>query len=196
MLASGLQVGALIGSTMADCDPDFAGELGADAIGIFASDRPTGGFEPDALAGDARAIYDRFAAAWGTPRVNEGGHSGDTRYGDAEYTISGPAESATAAATEEALSGFTAAWALFHDVLPAASGELDAAAIANAANQIDLPSGSLPNGAGLHFSADRASLGQNERAAAVIWQWQAVRTYAFVWPATFATGPIGFVPLP
>jgi hypothetical protein len=29
----------------------------------------------------------------------------------------------------------------------------------------------------------------------VIWQWQAVRTYAFVWPATFATGPIGFVPL-
>jgi branched-chain amino acid transport system substrate-binding protein len=196
MLASGLQVGALIGSTMAECDPDFAGELGADAIGIFASDRPTGGFEPDALAGDARAIYDRFAAAWGTPRVNEGGHSGDTRYSDAEYTISGPAESATAAATEEALSGFTAAWALFHDVLPAASGELDAAAIVNAANQIDLPSGSLPNGAGLHFSADRASLGQNERAAAVIWQWQAVRTYAFVWPATFATGPIGFVPLP
>jgi len=83
-------------------------------------------------------------------------------------------------------------------VLPAAAaaGNLDAQAIATAANQVDLPTGSLPNGAGLRFSSDPASLGQNERAAAVIWQWQAVRTYAFVWPATFATGPIGFVPLP
>jgi branched-chain amino acid transport system substrate-binding protein len=197
MLASGLQVGALIGSTMAECDPDFAGELGADAIGIFASDRPTGGFQPGALAGGARAVYDRFAAAWGSPQI-EGENGGGSHYGDAEYTISGPAESASAAATEEALSGFTAAWALFHDVLPAAdaAGDLHAAAIAKAANQIDLPTGSLPNGGGLRFSSDPASLGQNERAAAVIWQWQAVRTYSFVWPATFATGPIGFIPLP
>lgn len=198
MLASGLQVGALIGSTMAECDPDFAGELGAAAIGIFASDRPTGGFEPDALAGAARAVYDRFAAAWGSPPIAAEGDGHGSRYGEnEEYAISGPAESATAAATEEALSGFTAAWALLHDVLPAAAaaGDLDAVAIAKAANQVDLPDGSLPNGAGLRFSSDPASLGQNERAAAVIWQWQAVRTYAFVWPATFATGPIGFVPL-
>jgi branched-chain amino acid transport system substrate-binding protein len=198
MLASGLKVGALIGSTMAECDPDFAGELGEDAIGIFASDRPTGGFQPDALAGAAHTVYDRFAAAWGSPHIDEGDYGGGSRYGDAEYTISGPAESASAAATEEALSGFTAAWALFHDVLPAAAaaGDLHAAAIARAATRIDLPSGSLPNGAGLHFSSDPSSLGQNERAAAVIWQWQAVSTYAFVWPATFSTGPIGFVPLP
>ena len=197
MVASGLKVGALIGSTMAECDPDFAGELGEAAIGIFASDRPTGGFQPDALDGAARAVYDRFAAAWGSPPVSGGGSSHGSRYGDAEYTISGPAEDATAAATEEALSGFTAGWALFHEVLPAAAaaGDLDAAGIAKAARRVDLPAGSLPNGAGLHFSSARASLGQNERAAAVIWQWQAVRTYAFVWPATFATGPIGFVPL-
>src|SRR4029079_3513543 len=50
MLAAGLRVGALIGSTMAECDPDFAGELGSDAIGIFASDRPTAGFQSSALA--------------------------------------------------------------------------------------------------------------------------------------------------
>ena len=195
MLSSGLQVGALIGSTMAECDPDFAGELGAAAIGIFASDRPTGGFQPDALGSGARAVYDRFAQAWGSPPIKDE----DSGYGgDAEYTISGPAESASAAATEEALSGFTAAWALFHDVLPApaAARGLDAQAIAAAANRVDLPTGSLPNGAGLRFSSDQASLGQNERAVAVIWQWQAVRTYSFVWPATFATGPIGFVPLP
>ncbi|MGZ6372529.1 MAG: hypothetical protein ACXWL8_03960, partial [Candidatus Limnocylindria bacterium] len=94
-----------------------------------------------------------------------------------------------------ALSGFSAAWALFHDVLPSARA-LDAVSIARAARVIDLPQGSLPNGAGLHFSSDPNTLGQNERAAAVIWQWQAVRTYSFVWPATFATGPIHFVPLP
>ncbi len=64
MIAAGLHVGALIGSTMAECDPDFAGELGADAIGVFASDRPTGGFQPTALGPAARATYDRFAAAW------------------------------------------------------------------------------------------------------------------------------------
>ena len=195
MLASGLKVSALIGSTMAECDPDFAGELGAAAVGIFASDRPTAGFQAGALSPAARSTYDRFAAAWGSAPIDTGqGHG----YSDAEYAISGPGESASAAATEEALSGFSAAWALFADVLPAAAahGRLDAPSIASAARAIDLPEGSLANGAGLRFSADPATLGQNERAAAVIWQWQAVRTYAFVWPATFATGSIRFVPLP
>ncbi len=55
--------------------------------------------------------------------------------------------------------------------------------------------GSLPNGAGLRFSAAPATLGQNERAAAVIWQWQAVRAYTFVWPPTYQTGQVEFVPL-
>src|SRR5207237_5706074 len=32
MLAAKFKVGALIGSTMAECDPDFAGDLGADAV--------------------------------------------------------------------------------------------------------------------------------------------------------------------
>lgn len=196
MLASGLKVGAFIGSTMAECDPDFAGELGADAIGIFASDRPTAGFQASALGPDAAAAYARFATDWAKVAAEAGG-SGDStgdRYGDAEYTIHGPDEDATAEESEEALAGFTAAWALFRHVLPAASG-FDQAAVAAAARSIDLPEGSLPNGAGLRFSADPARLGQNERAAAVIWQWQAVRTYEFVWPPTYATGDIAFVPL-
>jgi hypothetical protein len=113
--------------------------------------------------------------------------------------ISGPLEagSARAGPSEEGLSGFSAAWALFHDVLPsaAANGSLDAATIASAARGVDLPTGSLPNGAGISFSADPATLGQNLRAAAVIWQWQGVRSYTFVWPPTYATGMIGFVPL-
>jgi branched-chain amino acid transport system substrate-binding protein len=146
MIAANVHVGALIGSTMAQCVADFGEELGADAIGVFASDRPTGGFNPAALQPDARTLYDRFAAVWAT--ANGSG---------------GP--------TEEGLAGFTAAWALFHDVLPNAAA-LDPASIAAAARGIDLPAGSLPNGAGLRFSSDPARLGQNELAAAVVWQWQ------------------------
>ena len=207
MLASGLKVGALIGSTMAECDPDFAGELGADAIGVFASDRPTAGFQGSALGAEAAAAYARFAADWATAAKDDSGAGagpsaagGDAArgYGDAEYTIHGPAEDATAEESEEALAGYSAAWALFRHVLPAAAasgGALAADAVGGAARAADLPEGSLPNGAGLRFSTDPTRLGQNERAAAVIWQWQAVRTYAFVWPPTYATGSIQFVPL-
>jgi branched-chain amino acid transport system substrate-binding protein len=209
MLAANLRVAALIGSTMAECDPDFAGDLGPDAVGIFASDRPTGGFQPSALDPAAHALYGRFAAAWaargGEPH-GSGGYGSSGEYGSTEpaasapeYTISGPVEAGSVAAgpSEEGLSGFSAAWALFHDVLPVAarSGPLGADAIAAAARSIDLPTGALPNGAGLHFSADPATLGQNERATAVIWQWQAVRSYTFVWPPTYRTGDVGFVPL-
>jgi branched-chain amino acid transport system substrate-binding protein len=226
MVAAGLRVGALIGSTMAECDPDFAGELGSEAIGIFASDRPTAGFRPAALGREAAAAYARFAAAWATVAAEAGG-SGDTTSrngdgtgaesgkggyggtgyggsgygsGDAEYAIHGPAENATAEESEEALSGFTAAWALVREVLPAAagpngSGVLDAQSVAAAARAIDLPEGGLPNGAGLRFSASPTTLGQNDRAAAVMWQWTAERTYAFVWPPTYATADVAFVPL-
>jgi branched-chain amino acid transport system substrate-binding protein len=207
MLDAGLRVGALIGSTMAECDPDFAGELGDDAVGIFASDRPTAGFQPSALGPDAAATYERFEERWreaakggagdstGGSRDGSDGYGG--RYDDAEYPIHGPGEDATAEESEEALAGFTAAWALFQHVLPATDSmtELSAEGVAAAARALDLPEGSLPNGAGLRFSTDAASLGQNERAAAVIWQWTAVRTYEFVWPPTYATDEIAFVPL-
>ena len=205
MVQAGLHVGALIGSTMAECSPDFAGDLGPDAVGVFASDRPTGGFQAAALAPAARQVYDRFAAAWaeaGSAAASApsapSAQSGSEGYGpaDGEYEIQGPAAETAPGPTEEGLSGFTAAWALFHQVLPEVGGrDATAAQIAAAARLVDLPAGSLPNGAGLRFSSAPRTLGQNERAAAVIWQWQAVRSYTFVWPATYATGAIGFVPL-
>jgi branched-chain amino acid transport system substrate-binding protein len=204
MLGAGLKVQALIGSTMAECAPDFAGELGADAIGVFASDRPTGGFQPSALNPAARAIYDRLATAWAkdnpvAPPNDAYGYQADGgTSASAGPVIIGPVDESSSAAgpTEEALSGFSAAWALFHDVLPAAAPVgLTATAIAGAARSIDLPAGSLPNGAGIRFSSSPQTLGQNLRAAAVIWQWQAVRSYTFVWPPTYATGSIQFVPL-
>jgi branched-chain amino acid transport system substrate-binding protein len=196
MLQAGLKVGALIGSTMAECSPDFAGDLGPDAVGIFASDRPTGGFQASALGLAARTIYARFAAAWATARAPASAGA-PPNGSEEEYPLQGPVQETAAGPTEEGLSGFTAGWALLHDVLPLAahSGDLRAGSIAAAARLVDLPTGSLPNGAGLRFSSATATLGQNERAAAVIWQWQAVRTYAFVWPSTYATNEIGFVPL-
>ena len=183
MISANVHVGALIGSTMAQCVGDFGEELGPDAVGVFASDRPTGGFNPNALTPTARALYERFATAW-----LAAGSSGQP--------------------SEEGLAGFSAAWALFHDVLPTAHG-LDPASIAAAAKSMDLPDGSLPNGSGLRFSNDPARLGQNELAAAVVWQWHAgigpaptggtvAATSVTVWPAQFATSPIDqtLVPLP
>ena len=203
MLAAKLKVGALIGSTMAECSPDFAGDLGPDAVGIFASDRPTAGFQSGVLRSEARHAFERLAVAWAsaggaTPASSPGLTSDYGRGQDAEYVIHGPMLPATGGPTEEGLSGFSAAWALFRQVLPAAAdrGALDAAGISNAARHIDLPVGSLPNGAGIRFSTDPATLGQNLRATAVIWQWQAVRSYTFVWPPTYATGRIAMVPLP
>jgi ABC-type branched-subunit amino acid transport system substrate-binding protein len=173
MLAAHLHVGAFIGSTMAECGPDFGAALGRDAIGVFASDRPEGGFNPRVLDPSARTLYNRLAAAWRR-------HTGEFQ------------------PTEEGLAGFTAAWALFHDVLSAAArrGALTPAIISGAARALNLPSGSLPNGAGLRFATDPQHLGQNQRASAVIWQWQGVRHSVVVWPAAYATGTIKLVPLP
>lgn len=169
MLQSGLHVDALIGSTMAQCVPDFGAMMGADAIGVFASDRPPQGFNPGALNATGKAVYDRFAAAY------------QRQYG------SNP--------TEESLAGFSAAWTLFHYVMPAAHA-LNATNLAAAARQLDLPSGTLANGAGVKFGQSAELMGQNSRAASVIWQWQGIRHSVTVYPPVFATGTPGFIPLP
>jgi branched-chain amino acid transport system substrate-binding protein len=169
MLKSGLHVGALIGSTMAQCVPDFGALLGADAIGVFASDRPPPGFNPAALNDVGRVSYARFAAAYRREFGTD--------------------------PTEEALAGFGAAWSLFHYVMPRAR-DLTAAGMASAARSLDLPDGTLANGAGIKFASSADLLGQNTRAASVIWQWQGVRHSVTVYPPVFATGLVGFIPLP
>ena len=197
MLAAGLKVGALIGSTMAECDPDFAGELGPDAIGIFASDRPTAGFQASALGSDAAAAYARFATDWAKVAAEAGGSGELARTTDTTNpstrstapTMTRPPRNPRRPSPASPRRGRCS------DTCCRRRRASIRAAIATAARAIDLPDGSLPNGAGLRFSADPARLGQNERAAAVIWQWQAVRTYEFVWPPTYATGEVAFVPL-
>jgi len=172
MLADGLRVSALIGSTMAQCGPEFGALLGADAVGVFASDRPTAGFNPGALTGIGRAAYDRFAGAFRN-----------------QYRLE---------PTEEALAGFSAAWVLFHEVLPRAAQARDLSpnGIARAARGLDLPEGTLANGAGVKFAASDEALGQNLRAASVIWQWQGIRQSVTVYPPVFATGEPILIPLP
>jgi branched-chain amino acid transport system substrate-binding protein len=169
MLKNGLHVDAFIGSTMAQCVPDFGAMMGADAIGVFASDRPPQGFNPDALNGTGRQIYTRFATAY------------RREFG------SDP--------TEESLAGFSAAWTLFHYVMPR-SHDLGATDLAAAARALDLPDGTLANGAGVKFATSAQAMGQNIRAASVIWQWQGVRHSVTVYPPVFATGSPGFIPLP
>jgi branched-chain amino acid transport system substrate-binding protein len=170
MLKNGLHVDAFIGSTMAQCVPDFGAMMGADAIGVFASDRPPGwGFNPGALNATGQAIYDRFSEAY---EKEFGGYP-----------------------TEEALAGFSAAWTLFHYVMPRAQ-DLTANGLAAAARGLDLPTGTLANGGGVKFAASGDLLGQNTRAASVIWQWQGVRHNVTVYPPVFATGSPGFIPLP
>jgi len=46
------------------------------------------------------------------------------------------------------------------------------------------------------FAATPEAMGQNIRAASVIWQWQGVRHSVTVYPPVFATGTPGFIPLP
>jgi branched-chain amino acid transport system substrate-binding protein len=163
-LAAGLEVKVFMGTTMAQCDQDFGNVLGSGAVGVFASDRPQGDFNPGALDPQARSLYDRFAALW---KQRTGESSPD----------------------EEGIAGFSAAWVLFADVLGRA-GDDSAQSIAAAARSLDLPSGSLPNGGGVLFSRVAGQLGQNIRAAAVVWQWQAPRVSVVVWPPVYATGQV------
>ena len=167
-LAGHLYVQAFMGTTMAQCYPVFGDELGPEAVGVFASDRPEANFNPGALDSAALAVYNRFSDAWAVTQ----GH----------------------APTEEGLAGFSSSWVLFHDVLPHARPT--ATSIAATARSLDLPAGSVPNGGGVRFGQSASDMGQNLLAASVIWQWQAVRQSVVVWPPAYATGAVSMVPLP
>jgi len=74
--------------------------------------------------------------------------------------------------------------------------DASATGLAAAARALDLPAGTLANGAGVRFATAGEQTGQNSRAASVIWQWQGIRNSVTVYPAVFATGTPSFIPLP
>ncbi|MGZ8607062.1 MAG: ABC transporter substrate-binding protein [Actinomycetota bacterium] len=172
MVAQGLDLAVGIGTSSSYCMPQFGAELGEEAVGLFASDKPDAdALNADGLTPDGRALLGRARAAF------------EERFG--------------APMGAAALAGFSAAWALLHDVLPAAT-EPTPAAVAAAANDVDLPEGSLPNGSGLRFGPPgTATAGANVLASSIVWQWQEPGEHVAVWPARYATHPIEPIdPLP
>jgi branched-chain amino acid transport system substrate-binding protein len=161
----GFDLLASIGTSSSYCHPQFGEALGEDALGLFASDKPdSASLNTEGLTREARDLLARANAAF------------RDRFGE---EMSAPA-----------LSGFSAAWALFHDVLPRATS-FGAEAVAKAARGMKIPRGALPNGSGLSFGAPGTpDAGANLRAASVIWEWVGVGERAVVWPPQFATTSI------
>jgi branched-chain amino acid transport system substrate-binding protein len=158
----GLELVVGIGTSSSYCLPEFGAMLGEEALGMFASDKPSSdAVNRDGLTPQGRALFERATAAYAD------------RFG--------------APMSAAALAGFSSAWALVHEVLPAA-GEISPAAAAAAANRATLPEGSLPNGSGLRFGAPgTARGGTNLLASSVVWQWRASGEHVVVWPSRWAT---------
>jgi branched-chain amino acid transport system substrate-binding protein len=154
-----------IGTSSSYCMPEFGAALRGEAVGLFASDKPDAdALDTSGLTPEARDLLDRARSAY------------RSRY-DAE--MSAPA-----------LAGFSAAWALFHTVMPAAS-ELTPDAVAAQALRTRIPPGGLPNGSGMAFAPPGTpDAGANLLAATVIWEWLGVDQRAVVWPRQFATAAI------
>ena len=165
LVAQHVKLLANIGTSSSYCMPAFGSTLGEDAVGVYASDKPSASsINPAGLRPEARSLLQR---------------ANDAYYAKWDEDMS-PA----------ALAGFSAAWAFFTDVLPEASS-LDPADVAAAARAVVLPRGSLPNGSGLRFGAPGTSnAGDNVAAASVIWKWVAPGEAAVIWPPAFATDPI------
>jgi branched-chain amino acid transport system substrate-binding protein len=162
MVRNDVDLLASIGTSSSYCMPEFGAALGAEAIGLFASDKPSGAaIEPSTLRPDGAALLERARAA----------------YDDRWHEEMSPA----------ALAGFSAAWALFAEVMPKAV-DTTPRAIADAALAADLPMGSLPNGSGLSFGEPgTATAGDNIAAASVIWEWMIPGEHMIVWPPELAT---------
>jgi branched-chain amino acid transport system substrate-binding protein len=165
MVRQHLQLLANIGTSSSYCMPAFGAALGRDALGLFASDKPDSyGINDIGLDAQARVLI----------------HRADEVYEDRYHGyMSAPA-----------LAGFSAAWALLHDVAPRATA-MTPSAIASAALRVDLPGGSLPNGSGLRFGQPGTpEAGENVAALSVIWEWVGMGQRAIVWPPRFATTSI------
>lgn len=159
-----------IGSSSSYCMKAFGRRLGADAVGLFASDKPDAGvLDPASLTDNARLLL---------ARAND-------RYRARFHTSMGA----------PALAGFSAAWALFRWTMPKAA-TLTPAAIGDAARGLHVAQGGLPNGSGVEFAAPGTpQAGQNLRAASVIWEWVNVDHRVVVWPPRFATWKPTVLPL-
>jgi len=159
-----VELRAAVGTSSAVCMPDFALRLGADAVGVFAADKPDDTISDAALSMTGR---DLLARARATYAANNHGEPMDI----------------------PAVAGFVGAWTLFHEVLGKMSADVTPDGIRARALQVDVPVGDSINGGGVRFgSAGTLDEGQNTRAAAVVGQWQSIGVMRIVYPAAYATG--------
>jgi branched-chain amino acid transport system substrate-binding protein len=163
ILRERVQLDANIGTSSSYCHPAFGKLLGAQAVGVFASDKPDAdALKPEALQESAGALL---------------------KWARDEYRRRFKSEMSAAS-----LSGFSAGWALFAHVLPEAK-DFTSSSVAEAAQSVRIPMGGLPNGSGLQFARRGPDEGSNLRAASVIWEWVAPGQRAIVWPLAQATDP-------
>ena len=165
LVRNGVDLLASIGTSSSYCMPEFGKALGAGALGLFASDKPSGdAIDPSTLRAGGARLLERARTAY------------DERW----HEEMSPA----------ALAGFSAAWALFAEIMPRAIGTTPDA-IARAALDTELPRGSLPNGSGLDLGdPGTVTAGDNTAAAAVIWEWMVPGEHMVVWPPGLATHEI------
>ena len=162
MLDQRVPLRAAIGTSSAFCMDDFGRTLGAQAVGLYAADKPAGSVPSNALQPAARALLGRALQAYRSAT------------GAGDMPIPGVA-------------GFVGGWVLFHDVLPGVHGPVTSDAVRDAAYAVDEPEGMEINGGGARFSPPgNPDAGQNLRTAAVVGQWQAVDQMKVVYPASFA----------
>jgi branched-chain amino acid transport system substrate-binding protein len=164
VLAHGVHLMAAVGTSSAFCMPEFGQKLGAQAIGVYAADKPDGAAVPPALLlPAARDLLAQASAAY------------ERRSSGQAMTIPGVA-------------GFVGGWTLFHGVLPAVHGRVTPDALRDAALALDEPQYSSINGGGVRFARPgEPNAGQNLLAPAVVEQWQAVNTTHVVYPQPFAS---------
>jgi branched-chain amino acid transport system substrate-binding protein len=157
-----------IGTSSAFCMPLFGQRLGADAVGVYAADKPDADISPAALSAAGEALLARARSTYAS-------------------------DNSGASMEIPAVAGFVGGWTLFHDVLAKMSGPVSSETIRVAALNVDVPVGDSINGGGVKFAgAGALDEGQNTRAAAVVGQWQAVGVMKTVYPAAYATAaPIG-----
>src|SRR5260370_20323964 len=118
-----IPIKAAVGTSSAFCMPEFGRRLGAQAVGVYASDKPDATINLAALSPAGRKLLAAAVSSY------EG-------YNHAAMSI-------------PAVAGFVGAWTLLHDVLPNISRAITADSIRDAALEVDVPGGgSIKRGGG------------------------------------------------
>ena len=166
LVAQHVPLFANIGTSSSYCMPAFGATLGEDAVGVYASDKPSAStINPAGLRPDARALLQRandaYDAAWNEDM------------------------------SPAALAGFSAAWALFTDVLPAAASHGARRRRRRGPRGRPAAAGACRTGAacGSALPAHRTPATTSRPPASSGNGWRPANA-AVIWPPAFATQPM------